>query len=327
VSRPTRASEGSASRDRTAEASATKPPSAGYSKADEKGVAAAARPAASLPTPAWRSRRAWLTLTIVVLTALAIDLGTKYWAFETLGERPVEIDPVVVQTKIDAGVPLNHLQRIDQLMLRGDPPAVYEPILPPHEPSVVIPYVLEFKLVLNAGAVFGSGHGKRWLFVGFTFVAFGFCLYLFAAWTRKDEWLTHTALGLIVAGGLGNLYDRIVYACVRDFLHPLPNVTYPFGWSPFGSREVWPYVSNVADAFLLLGVGVIVIRMWKAPQIPHDGESVNPDSADEPSSNGDHLTAIDENDETATRDKAPAPESEGHQKKAPHGSEERSRPC
>jgi signal peptidase II len=204
-------------------------------------------------------------LLITVAVALAIDLGSKYWAFNTLGPTPVEIDKSVVQAKMDAGVPLNHIEPIDQLSLVGAPPEVWRPILPRHDPTVIVPYGLEFKLILNAGAVFGSGHGKRWLFVAFTGVAVLFCLYLFAHWTKRGEWLTHTAIALVLAGGLGNLYDRLVYACVRDFLHPLPNVRWPFGWEVFGNREVWPYVSNVADAFLLVGIGVIMIKLWRTP--------------------------------------------------------------
>ena len=69
---------------------------------------------------------------------------------------------------------------------------------------------------------------------------------------------------LIIAGGIGNLYDRIRFACVRDFIHPLPHVKLPFGLTwPSGDPHLWPYVSNVADALLLIGIGLLLFRLWR----------------------------------------------------------------
>ena len=238
----------------------------------EETPAASTQDSPSRTLAGWRSRRAWLTLIAVALMALVVDVGTKYLAFARIADAPVTLDKDAVSAKIDAGAPLNHVEPLEEWRRAGAPEELWRPLLPPHDDVVVLPYVLEFKLVLNAGAVFGAGQGKRWLFIAFTFAALGFCVYLFASWTRSGEWLTHGALGLVMGGGLGNLYDRVRYACVRDFLHPLPDVMWPFGWSPFGSRELWPYVSNVADALLLLGIGVLVLKLWFVPHAKDDGE-------------------------------------------------------
>ena len=116
-------------------------------------------------------------------------------------------------------------------------------------------------LVLNPGAVFGIGAGKRWFFIAFTGAALALAIWMFLAWTGPRDRAAHAAIGLLISGGLGNLYDRIVYACVRDFLHPLPGVKMPFGLTmPLtGGREVWPYVSNIADLWLLLGISALVL--------------------------------------------------------------------
>lgn len=128
-----------------------------------------------------------------------------------------------------------------------------------HSPVVVIPDLLNFTLVLNPGAVFGMGAGKRWFFIAFTFVAVTAAIWVFATWTSARSRLAHVAVGLLLSGGLGNLYDRIRYGCVRDFIHPLPGVPLPFGWEwPWGGREVWPYVSNVADLWLILGMLILI---------------------------------------------------------------------
>lgn len=196
------------------------------------------------------SRTAWIVLALTIVLALAADLGSKHLAFAHIADAPVVLDREQVIERIADGIDLN------------DPRPV-RVLIPQHEPVEVVPHVLEFKLILNAGAVFGSGQGKRWFFIGFTVVALAFALLLFAKWCREKEYLTQIAIGLVIAGGLGNLYDRIMYACVRDFLHPLPGVKWPFGWELLGRRDIWPYVSNVADAFLLIGIAVLMIKLLR----------------------------------------------------------------
>ena len=60
------------------------------------------------------------------------------------------------------------------------------------------------------------------------------------------DWLLCTALGLILGGTLGNLYDRLVFNGVRDFLHWY----YAFEWPVF----------NVADCCLVVGAGLLLTQ-------------------------------------------------------------------
>lgn len=215
---------------------------------------------AETPPPAWRSGRAWAFLIVLTLLGLVADLGTKSLAFRHVADHPVEIrrENVIALTSQEHGL---------------------EALLPAHSPRVVIPRVLEFQLVLNKGAVFGLGAGRRWVFVIFTGAAVCLGLWAFGRWTHARDRLSHASIALVLAGGLGNVYDRLVFACVRDFIHPLPDVRLPFGWhwpnDPSG--EVWPWVSNVADLFLILGVGGLMLAMWRqeAPRAAH-GEDKRP---------------------------------------------------
>ena len=178
-----------------------------------------------------RNRGAWRILLTVTIVGLVVDLASKIAAFAKIASAPV----VVTREKVlAAGTDL-------------------ESIVPPHDAMVVISRLLEFKLLLNPGAVFGMGAGKRWIFVIFTAFAIAFAMWMFAKWTRPQDKAAHVAIGLVLAGGLGNLYDRVMFACVRDFIHPLPGVQLPFGWRwPWGGTEVWPYVSNLADLWLIV---------------------------------------------------------------------------
>ncbi len=218
--------------------------------------APAAQQSSPIPFPrAGVSRGAWLTLLLTVLIGLLFDLATKYWAFRSIGPAPQVVDRVSVER-----------------ILAHDPRRIMS-LIQPHEPREIIPGVLNFQLVLNAGAVFGTGQGKRWFFIAFTCIALGFALWIFARRTRAGDRLGHVSIGLVIAGGLGNLYDRLRYACVRDFIHPLPDWKLPFGLSwPSGERDIWPYVSNVADALLLFGIGVLMVKLWRADDAHHQAK-------------------------------------------------------
>jgi signal peptidase II len=60
---------------------------------------------------------------------------------------------------------------------------------------------------------------------------------------------------LVLGGALGNLYDRLQYQAVRDFID-----VYLFGWS-------YP-VFNVADAALVVGIVILLVRSWRDRRKP-----------------------------------------------------------
>ena len=113
-------------------------------------------------------------------------------------------------------------------------------------PYPFIPGWLEFEAVINHGAVFGLGQGDRAIFVVVSIAAILFLNYLFA--TSMKRWGYQILLGMLMAGVMGNLYDRIVFGYVHDMIHALPR------WPKF-----FPWVFNVADSFLCVGVGLMVI--------------------------------------------------------------------
>lgn len=84
--------------------------------------------------------------------------------------------------------------------------AVFSHIEPDKTVSIV-PGILDFRRSLNDGAVFGSFTGYVGVFVFASLIALGFVFYLFAHSRRRHHGL-HIALGLVLAGALGNLYDR-----------------------------------------------------------------------------------------------------------------------
>src|SRR5262249_31613846 len=101
------------------------------------------------------------------------------------------------------------------------------------------------------GALFGflRDHGRlaNRLFAIISVVAAAAILY----WATRDgtarDWTLSAALGLILAGTLGNLYDRVVFDGVRDFIH-----MHWYGYE-------WP-VFNVADSCLVCGAILLLTQ-------------------------------------------------------------------
>lgn len=120
---------------------------------------------------------------------------------------------------------------------------------------------------LNEGALFGVGQGNVWLFATLSVAAVvAIPTWLFVFRAARDPLLT-TALGCVLGGVLGNLYDRVglaglkwdrfipsrsgedVYA-VRDFI-----------LMQWNERLVWPNY-NIADALLVLGASFLLFQSW-----------------------------------------------------------------
>ena len=194
--------------------------------------------------PALRSLRAWVILLCVLVVGLSADLTTKSWSFDSVADQPV---------------------LLDRSQLLSNPH--WSPI-PPHDGVVVIPgRILNLRLVLNDGAVFGIGSQQRIFFILFTIAALGIAGWIFSKHTNATNTISHVAIGCIFGGGLGNLFDRLFIGRVRDFMHLLPDRHLPFNWSwPGGNTELFPWIFNTGDVLLLSGMGLLMIYFWKQPK-------------------------------------------------------------
>ena len=130
------------------------------------------------------------------------------------------------------------------------------------------PEYVGFQTSLNAGALFGLGQGKVFLFSTLSVVAaVAIPFWLFYAGAAVD-WFLCVALASISAGILGNLYDRLgmhglirsvpphagePWYAVRDFV--LLQVNNEWRWPNF----------NVADSLLVCGAGLLLWHAFRAP--------------------------------------------------------------
>lgn len=110
---------------------------------------------------------------------------------------------------------------------------------------VPISSIFNLTMVWNRGVSFGllSGHTDwtRWGLVCLSAAISALLMY----WLIKtDRKLNAVAFGLIIGGAIGNIVDRILYGAVADFLD---------------FSGLWfPYVFNVADAAITLGVLTLI---------------------------------------------------------------------
>ena len=118
--------------------------------------------------------------------------------------------------------------------------------------------VLTFRYSENRGAAFGIFENSRLflsLFVGI--VVLGLIAYLIyhiikKKYKEKGGVFLHIALSFIIAGGIGNLVDRIALGYVRDFIE------YSFIYTLFKKDFA---ICNLADVFLTVGVIMVVIYL------------------------------------------------------------------
>ena len=122
--------------------------------------------------------------------------------------------------------------------------------------------VLRITHVRNTGAAFSIFQDTadpthvRYALVGFSVFA---VVVVLAMMLRIGHKLTATsvALALILGGALGNLYDRLRYAYVIDFIEVHIG---SFHWPDF----------NVADSCIVIGACLLLIEIFKPPPAPSE---------------------------------------------------------
>lgn len=118
------------------------------------------------------------------------------------------------------------------------------------QPIVLVENYFEFSYVENRGAAFGIFQGQVLLLAAFTIaVLLGFFLYYWK--TPKKTRLFTLSVASIVTGALGNLFDRVVYGHVVDFI--------TVHWR---STHYFPSF-NVADIFITVGTGLLILHILK----------------------------------------------------------------
>ena len=120
----------------------------------------------------------------------------------------------------------------------------------PGESHVVTPF-FNLVLVFNKGAAFSFLAGAEgWQTLFFAAIAVVASIVIsFLIMRNRNKPLFCAALALILGGALGNLYDRLVYGKVVDFLD-----FHAAGWH-------WP-AFNVADPAITVGAAILIVESF-----------------------------------------------------------------
>ena len=149
----------------------------------------------------------------------------------------------------------------------------FDSALQMYQQVVIIPDYFSWTLAYNTGAAFSfladSAGWQRWLFALIAVVVSAVLVVWLKRLGRDDTWLA-IALALILGGALGNLYDRIAYGHVIDFIY-----------TPW----MMPAIYNVADMFIvtmMIGVALLVLRGRRLDGSRDGADAPAVDSADAP---------------------------------------------
>jgi signal peptidase II len=176
-----------------------------------------------------RSSKTLLACALATVALVALDLGTKAWASETLSVERVAALEEVCHT---------------------DERGFYRYQRARRPPQVLVDGYLDLEYAENCGAAFGflraaSVWTRRVVFGTAAVGAIGVLFWMLFA--GSGGVLFQWAVPLVAAGAVGNLADRIRLGYVVDFIH--------FHW-----RGEWEYPTfNVADITITIGVALLVI--------------------------------------------------------------------
>ncbi|MDU9003036.1 signal peptidase II [Sedimentitalea todarodis] len=128
----------------------------------------------------------------------------------------------------------------------------------------VLPPLLNFRYGENTGINFGLFEGEsdlvRWGLIVFS-VAVVAAVLLWVRRTHPGSRIMQLCAGLLIGGALGNVFDRLAYGYVLDFLN----------MSCCGITN--PFVFNLADVFIFVGaVGLVLFEGKSGDKTSRDPE-------------------------------------------------------
>ena len=110
-----------------------------------------------------------------------------------------------------------------------------------------IPKVVSLTYLKNSGAAFSMLENQQWFFAIITLIAMGAAFVYLYRHIKGSIWLL-LGLTLIISGGIGNFIDRVRQGFVVDMFH--------LDFMNFA-------ISNVADIYLTVGVGLLLIYLLR----------------------------------------------------------------
>lgn len=123
----------------------------------------------------------------------------------------------------------------------------------------VLPGYLYLTYIQNPGAAFGfMANTPAWVripFFLFITLGAGLIVYAYQRFIPKEKVLQRFALGLIWGGAMGNFVDRIIYRQVVDFIDVR-----------FHGHQWFPYIFNVADSCITVGLTLLLFTYWQERQ-------------------------------------------------------------
>lgn len=132
-------------------------------------------------------------------------------------------------------------------------------------PLVLVEGLFMLSYARNPGAFFSLGADmeptvRRLFFVLATLAAAALIVHLYRK-ANEEQRILRWALLFLLAGAFGNLVDRVLYGEVIDFLRL--HYQDVFYWATF----------NVADVFICVGLGLLVVDVFRRPRAPEPADA------------------------------------------------------
>jgi len=126
---------------------------------------------------------------------------------------------------------------------------LHSPALQDGGSVTVVPGILNAVFTWNLGITFGM---FRYSFAWIVLIPVALAVIVaLIVWLAKAEHVrVSCAVGAILGGAAGNVIDRIRYGKVVDFLH-----------LHLGAFDPFPYIFNVGDSAIVLGVAILLLDM------------------------------------------------------------------